>query len=475
MGSYSRTGYMAIKKETTENVAVTPTVFVPFNNENIVTDWGGVFSQAVVGSRNLYFRPVDHAVPPPSGTIVIDVEPLVFGHFLRGVCGSSTSGRYIPITSASGTFTVGETITGGSSSATAVITAVSSEDDYLLTGAITGTFTAGETITGGTSAVTATLTKASSSVYGHEYILPQTSIDDTYTLEIAYDNEAYRYTGVRFGEIKFNQINNIITAAITVTARNEFKFGRVTAVTASGAGSKTITVDQTTGLAVSDVIKAFRPSTGAFLDFSGSSVKTHTVASIVGETSFTVTNLQTSLAVGDLIALSPQTETYSIGKEFIWAGGTVAKLSTSVTAALTATQDYIEDYEITLSNKLEPRHAAVGSNVIHRFPARVFTAGFEAMGKIKRTRTDFGYMDKLRQSTQIGMDLLSTGPTITAAPTFNYLLDVRVSDLRLEAFNGNTTEDEIITEDMPFHMFNSASDGWTAKALLVNTVSTYAS
>lgn len=464
---------MAIKKETTENTAVTPTVFVPFLSEDIVTEWGGTFSKSIVGNRSVNFRPVDHAVPAPTGTVTIQVEPVTFGHFLRGVTGAATSGRYIPITSASGTFTVGETITGGTSSATAVITAVSSEDDYLLTGAFTGTFTAGETITGGTSSVTATLTKASSLVYGHQFVLPQTTLADTYTVEFGFDNEAYRYTGVRFNAIKFNQTDNVITAAITITARNEFKFGRVTAITSSGAGAKTITVDQTTGLAASDSIKLFRPSTGTFIDFSAASVKTHTVGSITNETSFTITNLETSTAVGDLVMLAPQTDTYSVQKEFIWAGGATLKSASTITAALSASVDNIEDFEITLQNNLEPRHAAVGSNVKHRFPAVVFTAGFDATGTLMRTYTDMTYLDKLRQSTQTAIQLLTTSEVIATATTFNYLMDIRIADARFTAFNANFAEDDLLNQDMPFQMFNSTSDGYVSKILLVNLATSY--
>ncbi len=474
MGSYARTAYMAIKKETTENVAVTPTVFVPMLSEDIVTEWGGTYSKSIVGSRDVNFRAVDHAVPAPTGTITIQVEPLVFGHFLRGLTGASTTGRYLPITSASGSFTVGETITGGSSGATAVVSAVSSEDDYLLTGAFTGTFTAGETITGGTSGKTATLTKAASTVYGTEFILPQVTLADTYTLEFGFDNEAYRYTGVRFHGIKFNQTDNVITAAITITARNEFKFGRVTAVTASGAGSKTITVDQTTGLAASDSIKLYRPGSG-FQDFSASGVKTHTVGTVASETSITITNLQTSVAVGDLICLAPQTDTYSIGKEFIWAGGAVARQSTSITAAIAASADNFEDFELDVINNLEPRHAANGTNVINRFPAVVFTAGFDATAMLKRTYTDMTFLDKLRQSTQMGVQIVTTGQTISGATTFNYMLDMRIADARLTSFNPNISEDDLLNQDMNMQCFNSTSDGWTVKFLLVNTVSTYAS
>lgn len=61
------------------------------------------------------------------------------------------------ITSASGTFTVGETVTGGTSGSTAIVDSHDTTNGLLFVYTISAAFTsAGETITGGTSGVTAT-------------------------------------------------------------------------------------------------------------------------------------------------------------------------------------------------------------------------------------------------------------------------------------------------------------------------------
>jgi hypothetical protein len=60
---------------------------------------------------------------------------------------------------ASGSFTVGETLTGGTSAATASITSKPSSTTMAIT-VPSGTFTNGETLTGGTSAATTTLSSA---------------------------------------------------------------------------------------------------------------------------------------------------------------------------------------------------------------------------------------------------------------------------------------------------------------------------
>lgn len=61
--------------------------------------------------------------------------------------------------SVSGTFSAGETLTGGTSAATASITSVPTATSLAIT-LPTGTFTASETVTGGTSAATATVSSA---------------------------------------------------------------------------------------------------------------------------------------------------------------------------------------------------------------------------------------------------------------------------------------------------------------------------
>ena len=64
------------------------------------------------------------------------------------------------ITGASGTFTVGETVTGGTSLETAVVDSHDTTNDLLYVYSESDDFTALETITGGTSAVTATYASA---------------------------------------------------------------------------------------------------------------------------------------------------------------------------------------------------------------------------------------------------------------------------------------------------------------------------
>lgn len=337
MGSYSRTGYLAIKVETTENTYVTPDVFVPLMSEDIVTEWGDVPAVPVSGNRSNKLRALSTAIPAPSGTVNILVEPKTIGYFLRGVYGAVSSGQLMKVTEVSGDWAAADTATGGSSSKTATVDFISTEDDYFLISSPSGAFTDGESLSNGSTGV-ATLTQHDATVYGHQFAAPQSSLP-TFTVEIGFDNEAYRYGGVRFNAINsLAQNDNIITAALQMTARSEFKHARVTAITTAAGGSQTITVDQTTGLVVGDSIKLWRPSISEFVPFEGASDYIHTIDTIPTEKTFTITVLQSATAVGDLIVLAPMTPSYTIDEEFTWIGGSVVRTADAIATTL---EDYV--------------------------------------------------------------------------------------------------------------------------------------
>jgi hypothetical protein len=467
---YSRIAYAALVAETTENTAVKPTQFFPFTKFDVVTKYLSKPSVGIIGNRSDKIRPIKDLIDGPSGVLGIQIEPKKIGYFLKGIYGAVLSGVYIPISAASGAFTVGETVTGASGK-TAVVVACSNELDYLLCSTV-GALVIGEQITGGLSSKTATVGTYDASVYGHEFKAPQTSLP-TFTLEIGLENEAYRFSGVRFHG--FNSIgfdDNIITAEIAMTARAEFKHARVTAILASGAGAKSISVDQTTGLATGDTIKVFRPSTGAFLDFSAASVKTHTIGTLASETAIPVTNLETALAVGDLIVLAPQTPSYTVGQEFSWIGGSVAKIATTPTLAIAAAAASIEEFELSLQNELESRHAANGLNVINRFPAKNHLKKLSGGGKIKQAYENPTWLDIMRNATQLAMQIKHTAAIIGATALYNSL-EWRIPYAIMAPFNPQIEKDGLLDNEVSFDIYRSSSDGYTHKALLINDVTSY--
>jgi len=85
--SYSRRGYMRVKKEATAGVALATDTLVEFLTESIAVNWDWTQVGAVAGSRSLNLRAVKDVVGPFVGSIELYVEPKTAGHFLCGVFG----------------------------------------------------------------------------------------------------------------------------------------------------------------------------------------------------------------------------------------------------------------------------------------------------------------------------------------------------------------------------------------------------
>jgi hypothetical protein len=95
-----------------------------------------------------------------------DYQGAFFDTYGDNIQGAVDNVNYLTLSSVSGTFQVGETITGGTSSATATIDNVyNTNTDQLIISSISGTFQAGETITGGTSSSTATIAIGYSNIF----------------------------------------------------------------------------------------------------------------------------------------------------------------------------------------------------------------------------------------------------------------------------------------------------------------------
>lgn len=464
---YTRRATLALKKETTNNTPVIPNTFIPFEDEDLAVKFEYAMAQAVSGVRSMNRRAITGKINPGEGTINVKIEPKTFGHFLQGL-GVLTSGVVYPISSASGAFTVGETVTGGTSAQTAVVLA-DVNGEYLLLGTISGAFTVGETITGGTSAKTAVVGTYNASVYGHVATLP-VELVSSYSVQINYAENAIRYFGVRFtGLDALAQKDNVITAGIKCMAQGVFRHAKVTAITSAGAGAKTITVDQTLGLVATDTIKVWRPSTGAFLDFVSAAVKTHTVTSVTDALNFVVTNLETALAVDDLIMLAPQTATYSVDKEFPWVGGSEVFFGAAIGST---TSIAAEDFTMQISHGFEARYGAQGSAFSDRFPSAILQKGLEGGGSIKLYYRNEDFFRYLRKNVAGAVKFVAEGQAI-AATTLLYTLKVYMPEVQFDSFDSNVDVDSLVDSEMPFKTFYNTSGGYEVKAFLMNDIASY--
>lgn len=118
---------------------------------------------------------------------------VMLGHLLMATFGQDTVCLFGTRSGGSGTFTIGETVTGGTSSATGVVRRKDGTTEMLIS-VTSGTFQTGETITGGTSSATGALA-FDSGVRAHLFERLNTNAHPSYTLygksDVADNRAAY--------------------------------------------------------------------------------------------------------------------------------------------------------------------------------------------------------------------------------------------------------------------------------------------
>lgn len=467
--TYSRVGSISIKAETTPNTAVTPTIFIPFNDEDLPEEHPYTAVMPIESNRMVNRRATCAPIPAPDGTINLSVEPKTFGNILKGVFGSVTTGvKFASSDADNGDIAVGDTITNASTG-TGTVVAIIAEENIILASGVSGDWATGDTIgNGGTH--TSTLGTFDDSVYGHLATLPA-EVSTTYTVQKNYSDRAMRFFGCRFyGLDALAQGDNVITAGVKVMAQSMFRHARVTEALTDGAGAKTIKVDQVVGLVDSDTIKVYRPSTGAFLDFSASSVKTHTIGTVdFANSELDITNLETALAVGDLIVLAPQTASYTTADEFCWVGG--SQLALGADKDSFADID-VEDYTMVITNEFESRHRATGATVWGRFPAAILQKGLTGAGTFTVANENEDYFRHSRINNGQAVRLTTTGDQIGSTGIYHQMI-VTYGAVQFDPYSLNLSADDIVNEEVPFTAFYDETNAFGMQVLLINDVSSY--
>ena len=340
--TYSRLGYLMLKKETTAGTAVYPDTAIELLSESIVVNWDFTSSETIAGNRSKNLRPILNRVGPATGTIEVLVEPYTFGHFLTGLFGEATDS-----------------------------------------------------------------TLEASTVWQHDFEPGNTL--KTYTMDVKVAGEDYveRYFGVRIEGIEFSIEDNKLKATISVQAQRAFTNARVTTSANSGTA---LVVDQTSGITTSDTI--------AVLDRGnpGTALAEYTVSAVVSETTLTVSTIGVQLDVDDIVVITAQSPSYTMSNELVFSGGCTASLAAGANGVqnLTATTN-VEDVSISITNDLEARWAATGTDVIDRFPANILVKGVTASGSFTQFHTDPEFLDMLRENEQATLRFDFDGVAISSA------------------------------------------------------------
>jgi hypothetical protein len=175
-----RTKKMGLGRETTSGTPVAAAIFIPAETAEFAPDFTKARDKSGAGS-----------IVEQRGSVTVKEKSKVqldgigqdtlIGHLLYAALGTYFKCLYMNVASLVGVFTVGETVTGGTSAATGVVRRKRSTNKLYIS-VTSGTFTAaGETITGGTSGATATGTY-DSAIRAHIFQLLNTNNHPAYTL-----------------------------------------------------------------------------------------------------------------------------------------------------------------------------------------------------------------------------------------------------------------------------------------------------
>jgi len=141
-------------RDATQNVGIVPIPPQDIDDAAVYSNW---VSLSNYGHATVYIMVGDTAGDTFAVTLQEATDNAGTGSQTLAYTAAKSTGQKLVINTVSGTFTVGETVTGGSSNLTAEVYEVSK--DYLLVRNLTGgtTWTDGETISGGTSGASAVM------------------------------------------------------------------------------------------------------------------------------------------------------------------------------------------------------------------------------------------------------------------------------------------------------------------------------
>lgn len=154
-------------------------------------------------------------------------------------------------------------------------------------------------------------------------------------------------------------------------------------------------------------------------------------------------------------------------------GGSTLRTGDGVmTATMVAAAESIEDFDVSLINDVEERHAANGAYIINRFPSNIYLKGVKGSGKLHRIYIDMTWLDRLRTNRAMTYQLVHQALQIGSTGVY-FSLDFRCPKFILDAFSPTIDEDSMLDQQMPYTMFNDTTSGYFFKALLLNDIASY--
>lgn len=400
----TRLGYLAIKKEATTAVAVKPTHFLRFKEGDILVKKEIIENNPIQNNRWNAVSAVPGKITT-EGTYKLDVDTTEAVHFLYGALGS-----------------------------------ISTTDIGSTPGQVYE-----HTLTLSNSLPSFTIEQAKGNLSDTTENLQKYQVD--------------RAFGTMVDSLKLSGQDGIVNMEVAMKAHGVFQKSNLIA-NASAGSSVALSLESVEGLvATSDTVNIYdttpQNETDAIASISSTN-KTITIATLGN--SYTV-------AKDAKVELVPQTPSYGTSEVFSFTNCSF-QFGADLTAAASATEENIENWEFSYENQLEERFGSLRASpsVIAPKGAKAtikFTKYFESVQDRDR------YLNLKRQACIL---TIANNTKIGAADTNNYkyTIKIEISDLRYTMAEMPTGTDDLYAVSIEGSCFYDAADGRAIRMLIKN-------
>lgn len=327
-------GYAALSKQTDAFTEATPTLYVPYYKQSLVTNNNLISDEPVYGNKFKRFQTLA-GIRSHNGSLTVMAEPNTAAYWFDMLSTKSSSTTTYTFTVTSANATIGATFTNNGATFTVTATIVS--QTTLIATATSGTPSASGTLTkaSGTGDATIAFSAFTSGPTTHAFAASGTTDPNFYTLDLSFVSQVVRFSGIAASKIAPTWDGQKMQFEIDVSGLASF-YGREiasisTTVLTLADPNGVYNGNPTNGLVASDLVKITK--------IDGSSSLTTTVVSITA-TTVTLGASAAAFAAGDMIVLRPATPSLSLLTPFLW-GKTqfffAADAATALTNSATAT------------------------------------------------------------------------------------------------------------------------------------------
>lgn len=293
--------------------------------------------------------------------------------------------------------------------------------------------------------------------YTHTFALSPTTDPNSYTVDISLVSQVIRYYGVQASKIVLGYQGDELQPQISVSALGSFYGAEIASVsTTTLTLATTHDPSPTTGLVIGDLVKVTKVDGSVSTNFTISSLTATTV---------TLNATAAAFAAGDMLVLRPQTPSYSLLPNFIWANNQFC-FGATATAALSAAQTRLEPgSQVTLTHDFKSDDGENRSGAYD--PASLIRMVGDAELKVKQY---FDNPDQLKFWLSVAKNAMVNRQYANGT---TYELRTTLNNIRLAKLPFQTKYDEVIYQDEDYVTQYDLTDAQGVSVTLINTVPSY--